>query len=73
MSKTAKIVMGVVVAAIIIGVGYTLFSGWNNNADQNASNTNADQGVIMGGNPYDSTHLQRTLNSGGVPGDGGGG
>jgi len=74
MGKTTKIVIGAVVVVIVIGVGYILLSGLNNNANQNASNNNAGQGVIMGtGNPYDADHLQRTLNQGGTPGDGGGG
>jgi hypothetical protein len=65
MSKSSKIIIGVVVVAIIAVVGYALL---------NDRNSNADQGVIMGaGNPYDAQHLQRTLSSGGTPGDGGGG
>ena len=73
MSKSAKIVIGIVVAAIVIWLGYLFLGARNSNANQNAGN-NTDQGVIMStGNPYDAEHLQRTLNSGGVPGDGGGG
>jgi hypothetical protein len=74
MSKTTKIVISVVVAVVVVVAGYVFLSGRNNdNVNQNASN-NAGQGIIMGtGNPYDADHLQRTLNQGGTPGDGGGG
>ena len=65
MSKSVKIVIGIVVVAIVIWIGYLFLRGLN---------SNANQGVIIGtGNPYDAEHLQRTLDSGGTPGDGGGG
>ncbi len=64
MSKTTKIVIGVVVVVVVIVAGYVYLD--NSNA--------ANQGVIMGPrNSYDATHLLRTLQSGGTPGDGGGG
>ena len=48
MSKTTKILIGVVVAAVIIVGGYMFLNGQNsNNATQNANSTNGDQGVIM--------------------------
>ncbi len=72
MGKTTKIVIGVIVAVAVIVAGYVFLSAHNNDANQNTS-SNANQGIIIGGNPYDQTHLQRTLNSGGTPGDGGGG
>ena len=49
---------------IIIGVGYVLLHGKSNTTNQN---------TILQGSPYDSGQLQRTLNEGGAPGDGGGG
>lgn len=73
MSKSVKIVIGIVIAAIVMWGIYIFLSGRNSSANQSGGN-NTDQGAIMGtGNPYDAEHLQRTLNSGGTPGDGGGG
>ena len=64
MSKNSKIVIGIIVAIIVIGVGYVLLHGRGNTANQH---------TILQGSPYDAEHLQRTLNQGGTPGDGGGG
>ena len=64
MSKSSKTVIGIIVAIIVIGVGYVLLHGNGNTTNQN---------TILQGSPYDSQHLQRTLNQGGTPGDGGGG
>jgi hypothetical protein len=73
MGKTAKIIVGIVVVAIIAWLVY-MFFGSQNNSTNTVQGSNNTGGVIMGtGNPYDQEHLQRTLNSGGTPGDGGGG
>ncbi|MDE2037936.1 MAG: hypothetical protein KGI69_01790 [Patescibacteria group bacterium] len=74
MSKTGKIIIGAIIAAAAVGAGYVFMKSRNNGAASQNAGGSASQSIIMGtGDPYDQQHLQRTLNSGGTPGDGGGG
>jgi hypothetical protein len=64
MTRSTKIIIGLVIAVIVIWIGYMVLNSISNNTNHV---------ILQGGSPYDPEHLQRTLNSGGVPGDGGGG